>query len=343
MAGLLAVLVPLAAIAWFFANPYSQTQARLGTALPQAAAVGSAAGSTGAYLGFNVENATVTKEEIRRGGPPKDGIPAILDPNFVALGEADFLRGSDQVLGFVQGGEAKVYPLRILVWHEIVNDSVAGKPIVATYCPLCGTGMVFSREIEGKELTFGVSGLLYNSDVLMYDHQTQSLWSQLKLESVSGDYAGTKLEWLSSQQMTWDAWKAAYPESRVLSTDTGYNRDYAASPYAGYDQGEQTMFAVPRHRHDLNNKAWVAGIVVNGEAKAYPRNVMAGWQQPRVDEVGGVQLEVAYDAEAQHVQITRNDTGEPVPVVWVYWFAWQAFYPETAMVKPGSTVDADES
>jgi hypothetical protein len=333
MLGLLVFLIPAAALAWYFAAQDDMTREGVRALAAAGDPVALDAASTGAFLGFEVDNATVPKDEIRRGGPPKDGIPAILEPKFVEPAQAEFLEADDEVLGFVHEGEAKAYPLRILVWHEVVNDTVGGKPIIATYCPLCGTCMVFSREVEGKKLTFGVSGLLYNSDVLMYDHQTESLWSQLKSEAVAGEYAGTQLPWLSSQQMTWAAWQEAYPDSRVLSSDTGYRRDYGATPYAGYEDNERTMFPVPDNRSDLSNKTWVAGIVAGGQAKAYPRDVLDAWDGPQADEVGGIPLEVAYDADARHAVVTRTDTGEQIPVVWVFWFAWQAFYPETELAE----------
>lgn len=197
------------------------------------------------HNGFDVSNATIPKSEILRGGPPRDGIPAIDEPKFLPVSKAHFLRDEDPVIGLVEKGEARAYPLRILVWHEIVNDTVGGRPITVVYCPLCGTGMVFDRRYAGEELTFGVSGLLYNSDVLMYDRQTESLWSQLKMEAVAGPQVGQKMHWLASEQMTWSAWKKRYPDSKVLSTETGYKKNYNSPPYAGYEQTESTLFPVP--------------------------------------------------------------------------------------------------
>jgi len=133
---------------------------------------------------FDFSKHTVPTSEILSGGPPKDGIPALLDPKWILPTEADFMKDEDRVLALVHKGEAKAYPIKILNWHEIVNDTVGGKPVFVSYCPLCGSGMAFEATLQGKPYTFGVSGLLYKSDVLMYDHQTESLWSQILQEAV---------------------------------------------------------------------------------------------------------------------------------------------------------------
>ena len=133
--------------------------------------------------GFDVGNASIPVDEILPGGPPRDGIPAIDNPVFMDAQKATFLSEDDRVIGIARHGITRAYPIAILNWHEIVNDRIGQESIVVTYCPLCGTGMVFAA---GSALSFGVSGLLYNSDVLMYDRQTDSLWSQLKMEAVSG-------------------------------------------------------------------------------------------------------------------------------------------------------------
>jgi hypothetical protein len=282
------------------------------------------------YNGFDVSNATVPKSEIRRGGPPRDGIPAILKPKFTSIAGTDWLRDDDVVMGFGEGEQARAYPLRILNWHEIVNDTVGDKRIVVTYCPLCGTGMVFDRVVEGKERTFGVSGLLYQSDVLMYDHQTESLWSQLMMESVAGKSAGQKLPWLPSEQTTWKAWRERNPKGQVLSTDTGHRRDYSRDPYTGYAKREETIFPVPKHRADFGNKEWVVGVIINGQPKAYP---VTRLQQKVTDKVGGQIIHLTHDRANGEVRVT-DEKGNALPSVGAFWFAWQAFYPKTEVYSP---------
>jgi hypothetical protein len=160
-------------------------------------------------LGFDLSEAIIPSKDFRRGGPPPDGIPSIDEPKFTPVAEVDFLEPDDTIIAFEKDGVARAYPFRILIWHEIVNDVVADQPTAVVFCPLCGTAMVFDRRYDDQTLEFGVSGLLYNSDVLMFDRQTKSLWSQLGLKSVSGKFAGTELDWLPSKQTTWQAWQKA--------------------------------------------------------------------------------------------------------------------------------------
>lgn len=278
-------------------------------------------------LGFDLSNASIPVDVIHRGGPPPDGIPSIDEPKFTPVADVDYLEAEDTIIAFEKDGVARAYPFRILIWHEIVNDSVAGQAIAVVYCPLCGTAMVFDRRYRDQTLTFGVSGLLYNSDVLMFDRQTKSLWSQLGMKSVSGKFVDTELEWLPSNQTTWAAWKAENPEGEVLNLDTGHRRDYRNLPYQSYFKSLRTMFPYEQNRDELEPKVWVAGIRVNGVAKAYPIESMPSgtWID---DRIGGTNIRVRYSADNKQFEARTND-GENIPVVHAFWFAWQAFHPET--------------
>lgn len=282
--------------------------------------------------GFDLSNTTIPSAEILRGGPPRDGIPAIDHPIFVAPPMVDYLRDDDLVISFVRGGVARAYPLRILVWHEIVNDVINGERVVVTYCPLCGTAMVFSAEAGGEQRRFGVSGLLYQSDVLMYDRETESLWSQLAMRAVSGPAAGTQLTWLPSDHLTWKAWRETYPTGEVLSPDTGYKRNYSETAYASYFSSGSTLFPVPQTRAELPNKEWVLGVLIDGHAKAYAVNELPDGQPVR-DLVNGTYLTILWNSAARRPSV-RNDEGTLLPSVMAFWFAWQAFYPETELWKP---------
>ncbi len=152
------------------------------------------AGDVPVINGFKLSGLRIARDAIKSGGPPRDGIPSIDQPKFIAPEKADFMKDDDLVLSFTEGKTTRAYPLRVLVGHEIVNETIAGRPILVTYCPLCGTAMIFERKVKGEVRSFGVSGLLYQSDVLMYDRESESLWSQLKMESVSGPLSGTPLE-----------------------------------------------------------------------------------------------------------------------------------------------------
>lgn len=284
--------------------------------------------------GFDLSNAIVPLEGFRGGRFARDRIPALTDPKFVSVDEVDYLEPRDQVLGFVKDGEAHAYPLRIMIWHEVVNDTVGGVPIVATYCPLCGTGMVFDRRVNGEALTFGNSSMTYNNDLVFYDHQTDSLWSQLMAKAVTGKYAGTKLTWLPAEHMTWAAWKERYPESRVLSTHTGYARNYGGRQ--SDEHASPIAFSIgPKPKDGLNNRDWVLGIVLNGAAMAYPLDTLAADDDGVIkDTIGDTAVRVEFDPDSKRGVVYDADTQEVIPSVAAYWWAWKDFYPETALYDP---------
>ena len=183
--------------------------------------------------------------ELRSGGPPKDGIPAIDDPKFETVAEASRWLAQKEPLQMVRiGGEVRAYPLQILMWHELVNDTIGETPILASYCPLCNSAIVFDRRLDGKVYDFGVSGMLRNSDMVMYDRQTDSLWQQITGEAIVGQLTGSELRMISSQVVAFEIVAASYPEAKILSRNTGYDRPYGNNPYAGYEFGNRLMMPV---------------------------------------------------------------------------------------------------
>jgi hypothetical protein len=180
-------------------------------------------------------NATVNLDEVLSGGPPRDGIPSIDDPSFVAAAEDSSLTARDPVIGLIIDGDARAYPLRILTWHEIVNDTVGGVPVAVTYCPLCNAAIVFDRRVGGRTLTFGTTGKLRRSDLIMYDRQTETWWQQFVGEGIAGDLAGRVLETIPARLESWADFKARAPGGRVLIPNDPALRDYGRNPYAGYD------------------------------------------------------------------------------------------------------------
>jgi len=187
---------------------------------------------------------TVPPGEIVSGGPPKDGIPSIDSPRFESVAEADaWLNPTDPVMVVELAGEVKAYPLRILVMHEIVNDRVGGEPVLVTYCPLCNTALVFERRLpDGRVAEFGTTGRLRHSDLIMYDRTTGTWWQQATAEGIVGRHAGRSLDFLSSNTFSWERLQEFHPDARVLSRETGYERDYSRSPYPGYDDpGEEPI------------------------------------------------------------------------------------------------------
>lgn len=284
------------------------------------------------FNGFEVHNSLVPVNEIHAGGPDRDGIPAIDQPRFVAADAAAFLARNDEVLGLVYQGEARAYPIKIMDWHEIVNDRIDGEPIAITYCPLCGSGMAFRAEHAGQALSFGVSGLLYNSDLLLYDRQTESLWSQIAKQAIAGPLAGTVLSALPLTHTTWVAWRRAHPQTQVLSTATGYRRDYDRAPYGGYSRHGELYFPVSAFSKRYHPKERVLGVEVNGQFKAYPFSELSQTDGRVADQLGGEPIEVRFDW-AQPSARAVDAEGKLLPATTLFWFAWYAFHPETEVYR----------
>ena len=240
---------------------------------------------TGTKIGFSTRGwetnfceHSVPYEEFLSGGPPRDGIPPIDAPLFESMDAANaWLADREPVITLDLGGEARAYPLQILMWHEIVNDTVGGIPVVVTFCPLCNTALVFERPaIGGERLTFGTSGNLRNSDLVMWDRQTESWWQQFTRQAIVGDLTGTQLDFLPTSIVSWGDFKTIYPNGQVLSQDTGFVRNYGVNPYAGYDNVNQFPFLFDGPLDDrLQPMARVLGIELDGLTVAYPLDRLA--------------------------------------------------------------------
>ncbi len=282
-------------------------------------------------ISFDLDTCQIPRGEILAGGPPKDGIPALTDPDMRSSAEVNWLKPDDRVIGIARDGEARAYPLRILNWHEAVNDRIAGLPVIVTYCPLCDSALVFDRRAGGEVREFGVSGLLYNSNVLLYDRQPdsdqESLWSQIMMEAVCGPAAGTQLTLLASSLTTWEDWSNRYPETLVVSQETGYERDYGRSPYTAYFESPGLMFPVSQSEHSSKheNKEQVLVIAVGDERRVLPFSRLG--DGPVKGRVGGRELLVERTANG-NVHVTPADGGEDPATAWMFWFVWAAMYPE---------------
>lgn len=257
---------------------------------------------TGDYPGGATEFSTdfsihsVPYEEILSGGPPKDGIPAIDNPHFISVEEADdWLKSLEPVIQIQVGDEARAYPIQVLIWHEIVNDQIGALPIVVTFCPLCNTAIAFERTVNGQVLDFGTTGRLRFSNLIMYDRQTETWWQQAGGEAIAGELTGTNLEGYPALIVAWQDFRDAFPNGRVLSKNTGYVRDYGSNPYTGYDDIDSSpfLFVGPLTPGAMPPMARVLTIELNNEAIAFPYETMA--------EIG-----------------VANETvgGEPVVVFW---------------------------
>ncbi len=284
--------------------------------------------------GFDLSDSLIDPAKIVAGGPAKDGIPALDNPRFVSADKAAFMQPRDRILGIELNGVSKAYPIGILNWHEIVNDEINGEHFAVTYCPLCGTGVAFSAEVDGNQLDFGVSGLLYNSDVLLYDRQSDSLWSQIKSQAISGEMRGKKLSRLALTHTNWGDWLQQHPRTQVLSQDTGYSRDYSRNPYAGYEQSRSLYFQVshkaPAYYHP---KERVLGLQVGDSFKAYPFSEIDKSGKARINDVfAGERFTIHWDRNNQRAEI-HDAAGELVPAIEGFWFAWFTFHPETEIYR----------
>jgi hypothetical protein len=215
---------------------------------------------------------TVPLEDIMSGGLPRDGIPPIDNPTFVSPAAADaWLQNREPVVVIERQGIAKAYPLQILIWHEIVNDTIGQEPIAVTFCPLCNSAIAFKRQLDTTVLDFGTTGRLRFSDLVMWDRQTESWWQQLTGEAIIGALAGKRLELVPASIVSYGAFKQTYPDGLVLSKDTGFRRAYGQNPYQGYDDIDSApfLFRGPRDKR-LPPMERVVALTVSGIDKAYP-------------------------------------------------------------------------
>jgi hypothetical protein len=241
---------------------------------------------------------SVPLDEFTSGGPPKDGIPSIDEPKFTSVEGGDqFLEPREPVAVLELGGAARAYPLQILVWHEIVNDELGGEPVAVTYCPLCNSTVAFSREVDGRAVEFGTTGMLRNSDLVMYDRETESWWQQITADAVVGEQTGTELEVLPSQILSWAEFRRLHPDGEVLTRDTGFSRDYGSNPYVGYDQPDSQPFLLEGEVDDaLPPKERVAAVKTKDGAVVYPFGRLAE-EAPINDRIGGEPVVVLFDPE----------------------------------------------
>jgi len=300
------------------------------------------------------------RESALSGGPPKDGIPSIDEPSFLEAGEADFLDPGDPVFGVVRNGETKAYPQKVLVWHEIVNDSLGDLPVSVTYCPLTGTVLGFER----GNTTFGVSGRLINNNLVMYDRATEAWWPQILATAIPGPWNETpELRSLREFRLvwtTWQRWRDRHPETAVLSTDTGYAKNYGLDPYgnynprSGYYAGGNPAFPTIGSDDRYEDKTVVMGARAPDGAVAFPKNALRE-QGIVAGELGDTPViavyderydtgyvyrnpeESAFEVESGTVQAERGDYApDDLPLSRIHafdamWFAWAGFYPDTTV------------
>jgi Protein of unknown function (DUF3179) len=289
----------------------------------------------------------VPLSEFERGGPGKDGIPAIDEPKFLSVDEVDFLEPKEPVIEVLRGGDARAYPIQILVWHEIVNDSFGGVPLAVTFCPLCNTAIAFDRRVGGTTLDFGTTGNLRSSDLVMYDRQTETWWQQFGGRALVGSLTGAKLEQIPARVVAWRDFERAHPNGMVLSRQTGHSRRYGENPYTGYDDIDSPPFFQTENANDkrLPPKERVVFIERAGEAVAVPYSTLQRRRRIRV-EVGGRALVVRWRpgvassldsgsvADGRDIGTAEVREGERlVAFDEPFWFAVAAFRPDVRIVR----------
>lgn len=280
---------------------------------------------------------SIPLDEILSGGPPKDGIPSIDNPKFESLVKADeWLVGGEELgLALEFEGKERFYPYRILVQHEIVNDTINGKRVLITYCPLCFTGIVFLPVVDGESVEFGVSGKLWNSNLLMYDRKTDSLWSQISGEAVVGEKTGQTLKVIPSDVTKYSIWKKSKPNGQVLSRDTGQFRSYDSLPYGGDLTNIKPIFPFSNKDDRLDENAYIIGIVIESQAKAYQFDAVkrAGSLE---EEFAGKTLIIEYVKQVDGVRVFEkkpDGSREQLRSIPSFWFSWAAVYPDTKLYK----------
>ena len=232
------------------------------------------------------------------GGPGKDGIPALSNPQFIDVSQATYLSDNDLVVGYKKGNDLRAYSHAILNWHEIVNDDVSGDKLAVVYCPLTGTATGWSRMLPSGETTFGVSILVYNTNVIAFDRKTNSNWVQMLLKSVNGSLSGTKADNLQVIETTWKTWKEMFPSSKVLSTNTGFSRNYQSYPYGDYRTNHNTLiFSIEPDDNRIPRKERVLGVIIDGQAKVYRFSSLTSNSGLIEDTFNGESVVVAGDAQ----------------------------------------------
>lgn len=284
--------------------------------------------------GFDLSTASIPLNEIHHGGPQKDGIPAIDAPKFVRANTNNYLHDNDWILGINIDGVARAYPILIMNWHEVVNDHSQATPLAITFCPLYGTGMAFVAGSKDAPESFGVSGLLFQSDVLLYDRSSESLWSQIMRKAVAGKKTGQQLEQVPLAHMRWSEWRKRHPDSLILSTDTGTGRLYFDSPYRGYEQSEQLFFEV-RHRPPppYHPKERVLGFTLNDKAIAFPFSELSKHGKTTFEYTWQSKaLNISWNEAAGFAEIKTSD-GTLLTSTIAFWFAWHTFHPDGKVFK----------
>ena len=281
---------------------------------------------------------------VRSGGPPRDGIPPIDDPKFITVSDAKHLTNMEPVIGLTIDGDARAYPLQVMMWHEIVNDVVGGKPVAVTYCPLCNAAIVFDATVDGKALTFGTTGKLRKSDLVMYDRASDSWWQQFSGEAIVGSHTGMELTMLPARLESFAQFSARNPDGKVLVPNNPARRNYGRNPYMGYDEAARPFLydgsmpdgIEPMERVVVIRRGDVEPIVVSmRKVRDEPGIVLDGfkldWQAGQTTALGSAIISRGKDVGT--ITVTKAESGEAVPYDVTFAFVAHAFHPEAKILQ----------
>jgi len=266
-------------------------------------------------------------DTVFQGCPQRDCIPSIDHPQFLKTADTDYLDADDLVLSISHAAITRAYPTRILDRHEIVNDYFGDSPVAVSYCPLCGSGLAFLRMLDGAVVEFGVSGLLHNNDLIMYDRKTDSLWQQITGQAIAGPKRGSKLESVPVTMSLWADWKRVYPDAQVLAPPSDL-KHYSKVAYGNYASSERLLFPVTAKDARLHVKKVIYGAEIGTQSIA----VEADWLLQKGNwehEVDGQSFRLEADASGG---VVGTLDGQPIPIHRMYWFAWYSFHPNTSLI-----------
>ncbi len=289
---------------------------------------------------FSKRNVDLT--EIFSGGPPRDGIPPIDDPAFEPANQmTDAPRATEPVISIVVGGEARAYPLRVLTWHEIVNDEIAGVPVAVTYCPLCNAAIVFDRRVDGKVLDFGTTGNLRRSDLVMYDRQTESWWQQFIGEGIVGEMTGTSLKMLPARLEAFERFTARYPDAKVLVPNNPTMRPYGINPYVGYDSSAYPFLYNGEMPEGIAPLAYVVAVgdtawsldLLREKGRIEEDGVVLTWEPGQNSALDNRAIAAGRDVGNVVVQKVSGDSAEDIVHDVTFAFVFHAFRPDGRLIK----------
>jgi len=280
-------------------------------------------------FGFNASTKkSVPLSDLHQGCPARDCIPSIDDPRYLSAEDATHVADDDLVITLSYKGEYRAYPSKILDHHEIVNDTIGGDPLAITWCPLCGSAVGIRRTVAGKTTEFGVSGVLYNSDLVLYDRATESLWDQIEAKGIVGPMTDEHLELVPVSMSRWAKWRERHPDTLVLSTETGFDLDYTKDRYADYRDSTSLFMPVSATDERVHAKTVVFGFDLASGAVAYAGSVLQENGAYR-HELNGEDTEITLHDDGSVTMRRGNQTFYPTRL---FWFAWYTFHPGTDLI-----------